>query len=385
MNGSHVTDSSLAGRGRSPCRPPARRLRSGRIGLRFLPLWAAALVLGAGLPAPATAQSADDKADAKKQLDAAGLKVSGSQVILADEVTFTRDLGRATALRTAMQKAGRELAAHDAAMARGRDLQSRLRAEHVRLSTLMAGTTNADPATSNRLVGALNAVAGQINQLVEERDKGEATGRDLRAGATDAREAFLAHILGLRKQADALTAAYAERAGDDAVEDAVAAAGTAAGKALTFGPGSGFRTGLKKLADLEDTVLSESIPLTRDRGTLAANVVVNGGKPRSMIVDSGCSTLLVPAALASEFEVVPAADDEPVECFMADGRTVRGVRKTLRSVRVGKFTVDNVECVVLGPDAVGAELLLGMGFLRNFKFEIDADAGTLSLVRIDGK
>jgi clan AA aspartic protease (TIGR02281 family) len=350
---------------------------------RLMCMWTGIVALLLMAPT-AAAQSADDKAAAKKQLDDAGLKVSGAQVVLADELAFTRELGRATALRTAMQKAGRELAAYDSAMARGRDHLQRLRAEHVRLSGLMAGGSP-DPATSNRLVGSLNAVIGQINQLVEERPQAEERGRTLRAGANDAREAYLQHILDLRKRADDLAAAYEKGAADDGVEEAVTAAAAVAGKPLTFGPGSGLRSGLKKLADLEEAILSETIPLTRDRGTMAASVVVNGGKPHSMIVDSGCSSLLVPAALASEFDVVPTTGDDEVECFMADGRTVRGVRKTLKSVRVGKFAVEDVECVVLGPEAVNAELLLGMGFLRNFKFEIDADAATLSLVRIDGK
>jgi len=329
--------------------------------------------------------TADPKAAAKKLLDEAGLRVSGAQVVLADEAEFTRELGRATTLRAGVQKAGREVANHEAAMARGRDLQAKLRAEHVRLSGLMAGTTNTDPATYNRLVGAANAVTSQLNQLTEDRTQGEERGRELRTAANEAREAYLDHLLALRKRAAELSAAYDSRKDDAAVSRAVAAAGEAAGKALTFGPGSGFRAALKKLADLEESILSETVPLVRDRGTLAASVVVNGGKPRQMIVDSGCSTLLVPAAAAAEFDVEPTTGDEEVECFMADGRTVRGVRKSLKSVRVGRFTVNDVECVVLGPDAVGAELLLGMGFLRNFKFEIDADAGTLSLVRIDGK
>lgn len=388
----HPLRTPMAGRQRPfpdsghPKRPRLRRCRmpgtsSTGCGRWFFHSLLALVAVAAG---PAAAQSADDKAAARKLLDDAGLKVSGSQVVLADELAFTRDLGRAAALRTAMQKAGRELAAYDTAMARGRDHLQRLRAEHVRLSGLMAGGSP-DPATSNRLVGSLNSIIGQINQLVEERPQAEERGRELRAGANDAREAYIQHILDLRKRADDLTAAYEKGAGDEAVKEAVAAAAATAGKPLSFGPGSGLRGGLKKLADLEETILSETIPLTRDRGTLAASVVVNGGKPRSMIVDSGCSSLLVPAALAAEFDVVPTSGDDEVECIMADGRIVRGVRKTLKNVRVGKFAVDDVECVVLGPEAVNAELLLGMGFLRNFKFEIDADAATLSLVRIDGK
>ena len=56
---------------------------------------------------------------------------------------------------------------------------------------------------------------------------------------------------------------------------------------------------------------------------------------------------------------------------------------TIPSVRVGKFTAENVECAVLGADAISAELLLGMSFLGNFKFEINAQKGTLTMVKVE--
>ena len=56
----------------------------------------------------------------------------------------------------------------------------------------------------------------------------------------------------------------------------------------------------------------------------------------------------------------------------------------LASVRVGKFTVENVECAVLGDDAVAAEPLLGMSFLEHFKFEVDAAARKLTMVKVSG-
>ena len=44
--------------------------------------------------------------------------------------------------------------------------------------------------------------------------------------------------------------------------------------------------------------------------------------------------------------------------------------------------MDNVECAVLGPEASMAEPLLGMSFLENFKFEIDAAAKKLNMVKV---
>jgi hypothetical protein len=55
----------------------------------------------------------------------------------------------------------------------------------------------------------------------------------------------------------------------------------------------------------------------------------------------------------------------------------------LDSVRVGKFTVQDVECCVLGPDARDAPPLLGMSFLGQFKFEVDANQAELKLLKVD--
>jgi aspartyl protease family protein len=55
----------------------------------------------------------------------------------------------------------------------------------------------------------------------------------------------------------------------------------------------------------------------------------------------------------------------------------------LASVRVGKFTAENVECVVLGEQAINAPPLLGMSFLGQFKFELDAAQSLLKLVKVD--
>lgn len=67
----------------------------------------------------------------------------------------------------------------------------------------------------------------------------------------------------------------------------------------------------------------------------------------------------------------------------ADGSEVPGYLKKIDSVRVGKFTVENVECVVLHALAVWAPALLGMSFLGHFKFELDSSRSELKMVKVD--
>ena len=64
-------------------------------------------------------------------------------------------------------------------------------------------------------------------------------------------------------------------------------------------------------------------------------------------------------------------------------RRIRAHEVTVPSLRVGKFTVDNVRCAVLGPEATEAEPLLGLSFLKQFRFEIDTQKSTLTMVKVD--
>ncbi len=68
---------------------------------------------------------------------------------------------------------------------------------------------------------------------------------------------------------------------------------------------------------------------------------------------------------------------------MADGRVVSGKLVKINSVRVGQFQLEDVEAAILGPEATNAEPLLGMSFLGNFRFELDAQSAKLSIVKVD--
>ena len=68
---------------------------------------------------------------------------------------------------------------------------------------------------------------------------------------------------------------------------------------------------------------------------------------------------------------------------LADGSRVPAKLITIASVRVGKFTAENVECIVMDESASEAPPLLGMSFLGRYKFEIDTDKSELRMVKVD--
>ena len=97
---------------------------------------------------------------------------------------------------------------------------------------------------------------------------------------------------------------------------------------------------------------------------------------------AGASLISLPQKTAKSFGLKPSASDETILLQLADGRTIQAKLMKLSEVRVGKFTLKDVECAVLGPEAIAAEPLLGMSFLGHFKFEIDAQAETLTMVKV---
>ncbi len=68
------------------------------------------------------------------------------------------------------------------------------------------------------------------------------------------------------------------------------------------------------------------------------------GESFKMMVDSGASTISLPGEDAARLDLVPGPNDPTVDMILADGRTVKGHRMMLKSVRVGRFTVDDVDC-----------------------------------------
>jgi clan AA aspartic protease (TIGR02281 family) len=92
----------------------------------------------------------------------------------------------------------------------------------------------------------------------------------------------------------------------------------------------------------------------------------------------------LPASVATRFGLKPSDKDRRIILQLADGREIEAHLMKLANVRVGKFTVEDVECAVLSQQAVNAEPLLGMSFLEHFKFEIDAAARKLTMVKVTG-
>ncbi|QDU58604.1 retropepsin-like aspartic protease [Aeoliella mucimassa] len=332
----------------------------------------------------AMAASHADEQSATATLEAAGFSVSGSKLVTESERELSNQLRATSKLRKDLLDATRELAGVQAKVDEFKAQLNGLTRQRVQLATQLANVRQGDVATNNKIVGAIQALDGQLELLKGKQPQADEAIAKARGGWNKAREAYLSEVLELRTLADNATAIYDEAAENKELQAAVEELNKSTGKEFSLEAPRTLASSIRKLEKIEDDVLTESITLRRQGNTLFANVVVNGKYEKEMVVDSGASILSLPAKVAQELGIEPTADDPPVQLMMADGRTIEGRLVTIDEVRVGQFTVQNVEAAVLGPDAVGAEPLLGMSFLGNFKFELDAKAGTLNMVNIEG-
>jgi clan AA aspartic protease (TIGR02281 family) len=320
---------------------------------------------------------------ARAALEQLGVRVSNSGLVLSDEFKLARLLRDATELQKNLAATEAGLIQHERNAAEAETKLSTLLALNISLNAQLANVRPGDATTNNRLIGSINANQGQIELLRQSLRQHAEVMKTARSAANETREAYIQAILNTRTLADSLSAQYAKLLASDAARSAVQQWNAASGKALELGQSRTFQRNLTRLKALEDTVLSEEIPLQRvGGGSLIVSVVIDGKHPLEMVLDSGANLLTLPRDVAEKCGILVRPEERPIGMTLADGSRIRGNLVKLGSVRVGKFTAENVECAVLGVDSSSAPLLLGMSFLEHFKFQVDAAKGTLSMVQI---
>ena len=330
-------------------------------------------------PAPA-----GDEASARKTLESAGLTINSVSLEHPDENALSDGLKDALRSKTELNKAAQVLSTIEQQLALARQQVTQLTQLNVQLNARLATINPNDISANNKIVGALQANEGQMQLLEQGIAKGEEQERAARATYNEAREKYVQKILDLRKSADGVVNTYSQLAANAEMRQAVADLNSATGKSYSLEAGRVFQSAERRLKSLEDTVLSESIPLRRDRGdSFWVSVVVNGDKTKEMIVDSGASVTMFPADMAKALGIEVGSQDKQIILVLADGSRINATEVTVPSLRVGKFTVDSVRCAVLGPEATEAEPLLGLSFLKEFRFEIDTQKETLTMVKVD--
>jgi clan AA aspartic protease (TIGR02281 family) len=332
------------------------------------------------MPPPA---DPDAEKSARAVLEQLGVRVSSSGLALLDEPKLGKMLRDVVDLRKNLMTAEATLVQQVKNEADLKKQLTALLALNVNLNAQLANLRPGDTTANNRLVGTINANRSQMELLRNSLQQQAEAVKTARTGANEARETFIQVVLNMRTLADSLSQQYAKLIESDEAKSAVKQLSAAMGKSLDLVQSRNFRRLLTRLKSLEETVLSEEIPLRRvGGGSLIVSVVIDGKYTQEMVLDSGANLLTLPRDVADKCGIQVHPDDPRIVMGLADGSRITGNLVTIGSVRVGKFTAENVECAVLGAEAASAPSLLGMSFLENFKFQVDAAKGTLTMVQI---
>ena len=196
------------------------------------------------------------------------------------------------------------------------------------------------------------------------------------------RAQYIQAILDLRELVDSTSRRYAELARDDTIKTALDALKSKSKSPLKLGPSRGFDESVKQLVSREKSVLSQAVEMRRKGGVFEVDVTLNGKVTTPMIFDTG-------ASLVDPFDRIrredrrgsPGRPTRTVELHDATGGITEAKKMTISTVRVGPFTVNNVDCAVLPPDKRDVPLLLGQSFINQFTHKVDN--GRLLLSKVD--
>lgn len=126
---------------------------------------------------------------------------------------------------------------------------------------------------------------------------------------------------------------------------------------------------------------SVSIPLESGGQVAVVLALLNGKTPASLIVDTGATYTVISYDTANELRIA-LSEDTPVTRLQTANGVITAPVVELESVDVGGMRLDRIKAAVhdvaSGSTAVG---LLGLNFLKHFKFDIDTSARKLVLER----
>lgn len=315
--------------------------------------------------------------EVERLLRAEGVLVSSSGARLAAENELTLGLREVTKYRRNLVSAEKRFEDFKKAQSALNLQITRINQQSAKLNSQLANVR--DVATNNRLVGAINTINAQLRLAYQRQEKLSDQESSVHAEVSDARDELISHATKMRSLADVISARYIRPTAE--VVALLKNYNATHQTDIKLEASSVFNANLRKIELIESNISSNNISLRREGNTYWARVRVNGGDPVEMIVDSGASLVTLPYKTAIDLGLKPGPQDPEIRMIIADGRVISGYQMIIKELRLGEFVANDVECAVLSPDAVNAEPLLGMSFLGNFKFEMDAGKSSLSITQ----
>lgn len=123
------------------------------------------------------------------------------------------------------------------------------------------------------------------------------------------------------------------------------------------------------------------VHLEKEGNSLYANVKINGRTKARLLLDTGATSVQISSRIARRLGI-PLRDEDMVPVGLAGGRQAIAYSVILKELRLGPMRVKNVRALVFENDLSDDDGLLGMSFLNNFSFKIDAQRGRITLKRL---
>ncbi len=319
--------------------------------------------------------------DAVPLLTEKGLKKVKPYFMLGEEVELGKLLRAAAAMRKDVLETQKKADAAEKMIDEKKKLILTYTAQRRQLRIQMENTRNVD--AYNKMVTAINELADRIT-LLEQSEEHEKAAKAARAAAHQATEEYAEYLLKAERLYKKINEQYADLAADPKVREAIAEVSETEEHEYRLGPGRAFASAGKRLEGLLQQVVSEKITIRQGDGDLwYVGIMFNGKYAQEMSIDTGSSSIALPWAMAEKMEMKPGPNAPVIQAQLADGAIIDCRRIFAGKVRVGPFTVENVECSVFPEDCIHASALLGMSFLQHFNYKVDTDRGALVMTRID--
>jgi clan AA aspartic protease (TIGR02281 family) len=311
-----------------------------------------------------------------------GLSVrrGGSTYVLAAEAEIQLKLNEAQRIFKQLSFALRQRYEFEQSALERRRLVPGLLEERIVLSRQLRAVNRQDVVLHNQIVGRLNEINDQL-RLLEVTTADPRLKQDIDNQVAQQRGRYIQVILDLRELVDSTSRRYAELSQDDTIKAALGALNSKSKSPVKLGPSRGFDESVKQLVYREKSVLSKAVEMRRKGGVFEVDVTLNGTVTTPMIFDTGASFIALSAPFAAKIGLNPQSSDRTVQLHDATGGVTSAKLMTISTVRVGPFTANNVDCVVLPPDKRDVPLLLGQSFINQFTHKVDN--GRLLLSKVD--
>ncbi len=330
---------------------------------------------------PARKYSPDVVAKAEQILQTSGLRRSGKMIQASETSDISRAIANLTREKRELRLIDQEWQKVADQIAANRQELQRLNAQDGELNLQLARVAKTDVKSSNQLIALLNASRARAQALIDQRERWAQELAAKRSEANQAETNYADTVIAIRKEYASVRTEIAKSLQDDQVQIAlrVMQANFQTPPSLTA---DDILSALdKRIAKIEQEIFREAIELQVKGGALYVDVVV-GKKTIPMVIDSGASLVCLPTQTAVELGIEIPLDAREIKLLLADGRSIPARGVTLERVRIGQFEAEDVEAAVMDAVAVQAEPLLGMSFLKNFKFEIDTNEKRLKMLRV---